>query len=69
MKGHPSELQLEKALTATKTQYHQKKKKVLQCSDYPKPDKNRMTDIIFVSKMFFLNWKMSTLLVVEKTKY
>ena len=27
MKGHPSELQLEKALTATKTQYHQKKKK------------------------------------------
>ena len=72
MKGHPSELQLEKALIATKTQYHQKKKKkkkVLQCYDYPKPDKNRMTDIIFVSKMFFLNWKMSTLLVVEKTKY
>ena len=35
MKGHPSELQLEKALIATKTQYHQKKKKkmVLQCSD------------------------------------
>ena len=27
MKGHPSELQLEKALIATKTQYHKKKKK------------------------------------------
>ena len=27
-----------------------------QCPDYPKPDKNRMSKIIFVNKMFFFTF-------------